>query len=71
MSKFLNLLDVIYDKYHIDESNIDKLKKLLTDANINIMNNIPSKASVDMRLKCRETGCFLFLYKNDKLEKLI
>jgi hypothetical protein len=71
MSKFLNLLDVIYDKYNIDETTVDKLKKLLNDANINIMNNIPSKASVDMRLKCRETGCFLFLYKNDKLMNLI
>lgn len=71
MSKFLNLLDKIYDKYNIDESNINKLKKLLDDANINIMNNIPSKASVDMRLKCKETGCYLFLHKNDKLEKII
>ena len=33
---------------------------------------IPSKASADVRLKCRETGCFLFLYKNDVLlDKII
>ncbi len=71
MSKFLNLLDKIYDKYNIDETHVDKLKKLLTDTNINIMNNIPGKISIDMRLKCKETGCYLFLYKNDVLEKII
>jgi hypothetical protein len=36
---------------------------------IRIMNYIPTKASLDVRVKCKTTGCFLFLYKNDKLEK--
>ena len=32
---------------------------------------MPSKASIDIRVKCKETGCYLFLYKNDKLEEFI
>lgn len=70
-NKFVELLDKLYEKYKIDETNSDKLRKLLDDANLNISTNIPSKASIDIRVKCKETGCYLFLYKNDKLEDII
>lgn len=69
--KFIDLLDIIYDKYKIDETKVDYFKQLLEEANKKISLNIPLKFSVDVRLKCRESGCFLFLYKNDKLEDLI
>jgi hypothetical protein len=68
-NKFIELLDKIYDKHKISEAN--KLKQLLEDANTKISFNVPTKASVDIRVKCRETGCYLFLYKNDKLEDFI
>jgi len=70
-NKFVDLLDKLYDKHKIDESNSDKLRQLLDNANYLLVNNIPSKTSIDIRLKCRETGCYLFLHKNDKLEKII
>jgi len=70
-NKFVDLLDKIYDKYKIDETKVKKFKKILNDANANISQMIPSKISVDIRAKCRETGCYLFLYKNNKLEELI
>jgi hypothetical protein len=70
-NKFVDLLDKLYDKYKIDESNGNKLKLLLEDANNRMSNNIPSRASIDIRVKCKETGCYLFLFKNDKLEKFI
>ena len=69
--KFIDLLDNIYDKYKIDETKINKFKQVLEDANTKISMNVPAKFSIDARLKCRESGCYLFLYKNDKLEDFI
>lgn len=70
-NKFVELLDKLYDKYKIDGSNSNKLRKSLEEANLKIMTNIPSKVSIDIRLKCKESGCYLFLYKNHKLEEII
>lgn len=65
------MLDTIYDKYKIDETKINKFKQVLEDANTKISMNIPSKMSIDIRLKCRESGCYLFMFKTDKLEDFI
>lgn len=70
-NKFVDLLDKLYEKYKIDESNSEKLRKLLDDANLKIYYNMPTKASIDARVKCKESGCYLFLLKNDKLEDFI
>jgi hypothetical protein len=70
-NKFVDLLDKIYEKHKIDENNCEKLNNLLQQANLEISRNIPTKASLDIRLKCKESGCYLFLLKNDKLEDLI
>jgi len=70
-NKFVDLLDKIYDKYKLNENNYDKLRQLLYEKNNYLRDNIPTKISIDVRLKCKETGCYLFLYKNEKLEKLI
>lgn len=70
-NKFVELLDKVYDKHKIDETTSKKLRKLLEDANIKIMGNIPTKATIDVRVKCKDSGCYLFLYKNDKLEEII
>lgn len=69
--KFIDLLDTVYDKYKIDETRINKFKQVLEDANTKISMNIPSKMTIDIRLKCRESGCYLFMFKNDKLENFI
>lgn len=70
-NKFVDLLDKIYEKHNIRQYNSDKLRKLLENANTRISVNIPVKASIDARVKCKESGCFLFLLKNDKLEEFI
>lgn len=70
-NKFVELLDKLYDKHHIDESSCNTFRRLIDEANARVSMIIPGKASIDIRVKCRETGCYLFLYKNDKLEELI
>lgn len=70
-NKFVDLLDKVYDKYKIDETKIYHFKQVLENANTLISFNVPTKTSIDSRVKCRETGCYLFLHKNDKLEELI
>ena len=70
-NKFVNLLDKIYDKYNFDNTQVIQFKQVLENANTRISMNVPTKVSIDSRLKARETGCYLFLYKNDKLEELI
>jgi hypothetical protein len=70
-TKFTNLLLYLYDKHKIRESTCEKFKKILENANMKISMNIPSKISLDTRIKCRESGCYLFLLKNDVLEEFI
>ena len=70
-TKFSNLLLHLYDKYKISQSNIEKLKNILESANEKISLNIPNKVSEDIKRKCRESGCYLFLLKPDVLEEFI
>jgi hypothetical protein len=70
-NKFVDLLDKLYDKYKITEATGGLLKQALEDANTRISFNVPLKLSMDARVKCIETGCYLFVYKNDKLEEFI
>lgn len=70
-NKFVELLDNLYEKHKIRQCNSEKLRKLLNDANSRISTNIPTRASIDTRVKCKETGCYLFLLKNDVLEEFI
>jgi hypothetical protein len=70
-NKFVDLLDKLYDKYKITEATGNHLKQILEDANTKISFNVPLKLSLDARVKCKETGCYLFIYKNDKLEEFI
>ena len=70
-NKFIELLDKLYEKHKIRQCNFEKLKKLIENANLNISQNIPEEISSSLRVKCRESGCYLFLLKNNKLEELI
>jgi hypothetical protein len=70
-NKFVELLDKLYDKYKIDNLSGNKLRKLLEIANQKMSENISSKITISTRVRCKETGCYLFLYKNDKLENFI
>jgi hypothetical protein len=70
-NKFIELLDKLYDKYKIDEMNKHVLQEVLDIANSKIGENLPAKLTKKMISKCSETGCYLFLYKNDILEYFI
>jgi hypothetical protein len=62
--KFVDLLDKLYDKYECKDENM--LRNILDDANEDLSLNNP-KVSIDALYKCKETGCYLFLLKNDKI----
>lgn len=70
-NRFVELLDKLYEKHQINEKSCDDFRQILDNANKYISSNIPTKTSIDMRLKCKESGCYLFIYKNDKLEEII
>jgi len=69
--RFIDLLQEIYLKYNINEDNKHLLEQVLDRANWEISNNIPLKLSETILEKCKSTGCWLFIYPNDKLLKII
>jgi hypothetical protein len=69
--RFIDLLEEVYVKHNINEENKNKLEQLLDRANWNISNNIPLKLSPTIIEKCNTSGCWLFIYSNDKLIKMI
>ena len=69
--RFIDLLQEIYVKYNINEDNKNLLEQVLDRANWNISINIPHKLSETIVDKCKSTGCWLFIYTNEKLIKMI
>ena len=59
-----------YDKYDIKSETQYVLEDALENMNEYIKNNIPKKLSEIIIKKCNETGCYLFLFKLEKLEEL-
>ena len=72
-NKFVDLLDKLYEKHNIDMFSSDKLRNLLNNANIEIskLDKLIESLSSSVNEKCKETGCYLFLLRNDKLEEMI
>jgi hypothetical protein len=68
--RFIDLLDKLYDKYDIKSETQYVLEDALDNMNEYIKNNIPKKLSELIVKKCNETGCYLFLFKLEKLEEL-
>ena len=69
--RFIDLLQEIYVKYNINEDNKYLLEQVLDRANWNISTNVPHKLSETIVDKCKLTGCWLFIYPNEKLIKMI
>ena len=65
--RFIDLLEKIYNKYNINENNKNLLEEVLERANWNISINIPLKLSQSIIDKCQTTGCWLFIYSDDKI----
>ena len=68
--RFIDLLDKLYDKYDIKSETQYVLEDALENMNQYIKNNIPKKLSELIIKKCNETGCYLFLFKLEKLEEI-
>ena len=69
--RFIDLLQEIYIKYNINEDNKQLLEQVLERTNWNISINIPHKLSETILDKCKSTGCWLFIYPNEKLIKMV
>ncbi len=71
--RFIDFLELLYDKHNIGEDNKNKLGQLLDDANFQISHSDLPKNLItqNAREKCLKTGCWLFVYKLDKLLKII
>jgi len=69
--RFMDVLDAVYDKYHLTEETKDKLEQILERNNRHISQNIPKKLATTVRQKCEATGCWLFLYSAEELIKML
>lgn len=71
--RFIDLVDIIYDKYEINYETKDILHNVLERTNINISYNVPKKIikTKNVNEKCVETGCWLFIYPVEELAKMI
>jgi hypothetical protein len=69
--RFIELLNFLCDKHGINKSNNpQKLEELLYEMNHKIRQNLPKRISQKSLDKCGETGCYLFLVKQDILQEL-
>jgi len=72
--KFVVLLSRLYDKYNIDINRVGILQQRLEIANDKIrcqLHDDKIKCNQTIKNKCRETGCYLFLYRDEELFNLI
>lgn len=66
--RFIDLLDGIYQQYHLSPSNAyEILNDKLYGYNNYLRENIPRKISSHSIEKCKKTGCYLFLLSKDVL----
>ena len=73
-NKFIELLSILYDKYTINVNRIGILQNHLNVANNKIyigINELRIKCNDKTKKRCDETGCYLFVYKNNVLENII
>ena len=72
--KFVKLLSMLYDKYNINTERAGTLKNRLEIANDKIKFELQEnkiRCNDDIKERCRQTGCYLFLHRDDKLLEII
>lgn len=69
--RFIDLLEKIYKKYNINENNKSLLEEVLERLNWDISQNDHFKLTDKTIKKCQESGCWLFIYSEDKILKLV
>jgi hypothetical protein len=71
--RFIDLLEILYDKHCITEENKNKLGQLLDDMNFKIKHTKLPKGILTQNGydKCNRSGCWLFIYKSEEIQKMI
>ena len=69
--RFIEVLDFVYSKYKLTNSDAHLLSEKLYELNTKIKNNPPKNTSVNALEKCTKTGCFIFLLRFDTLKESI
>jgi len=69
--RFMDVLDAIYEKYHLTEETKGQLSRILERTNAHISLHIPAKLSQNIKDKCMATGCWLFIYTPEELIKML
>jgi hypothetical protein len=69
--RFIDVLDAVYDKYHLTEETKERLEQTLERVNGHISQNIPKKLTAAIREKCEASGCWTFLYSAEELIKML
>jgi hypothetical protein len=67
--RFIDLLDKLYDKYKLSSESSVLLQEMLDRMNTEISYNVPIKLSQPIKDKCLTSGCWLFIYSVDEIEK--
>lgn len=66
--KFIEILDYVYEKYQLNNTNNYLLSEKLYELNSKLKTNPPKKTSPNALEKCIKTGCFIFLIGREKLQ---
>jgi len=69
--RFIDLLETIYIKYNMNDNTKITLEEVLERANWNISNNYPRKLTQQIIDKCKTTGCWLFIYTDEQILKIV
>jgi hypothetical protein len=69
--RFMDILSEVYDRLKMTQETMGKLGETMRRVNQMISQNPPKQASAEMQKKCKETGCWLFLYSEDALMNLL
>jgi hypothetical protein len=69
--RFIDLLEIVFDKYKISEENSLSLENILENFNTQIAFDIPTKLPQNIKNKCLNSGCWLFIYSVEKLCQMI
>lgn len=66
--RFIEILDYAYTKYNITNSNSYLLNDILYELNTGIKRELPKKLSENAIEKCKKSGCYLFLLRQDQIQ---
>ena len=69
--RFIEFLELIYDKYKIKNESRSRLDDILTELNTTISFNLPKKISRCIKQKCYKSGLWMFIYSFEELGKMV